>query len=188
MNLSAPQSNEVAYIIFVKQIKGLHLFLYLSRDRWRQSWIRVLVGCHYVAVLVPPGCCLLAGCIYRLALPRWWQKWPLAAPGLKSTINILGTHRMTREGVFPNNFSKSQCKNLYLSLLLWPKRCGALIGRVEASLEIMSIRKAKWLTQDQTTDWSMCLLTKVHVPWLTLCCFWTTNIFFCLMCLWVGPF
>lgn len=101
-----------------------------------------------------PSRLLSSGRIHRPVLPRWWQKWPVAAPGLTSTVNILGTHRMTR-GVFPNRLSRSHCKGLSLSSSLRP---GDVVLWLAGSRpqwtakEIISIRKAKGLTQDHTTD------------------------------------
>lgn len=92
-----------------------------------------LVSSHCCPVLV--GCCLLAGSIHRQVLPMWWRSWPPAAPGLSSTIDILGTHRVTRGGIFLHSFSRSHWEGLSLSSALWPRRCAALIGWVWASLD-----------------------------------------------------
>lgn len=84
---------------------------------------------------VCPSRLLSSGCIHRPVLPRWWQKWPVAVPGLTSTVNILGTHRMTR-GVFPNRLSRGHCKGLPIfEFIIAAKRCGALIGWVETSVD-----------------------------------------------------
>lgn len=76
-----------------------------------------------------PSRLLSSGCIHRPALPRWWQKWPVAAPGLNSTVNILGTHRMTR-GVFPNRLSRSHCKGLIFKFIIAAKEmwCSDWLG------------------------------------------------------------
>lgn len=113
-----------------------------------------------------PSRLLSSGCIHRPVLPRWGKTFlPVAAPGLNSTVNVLETHIMTR-GVFPNRLSRSHCKGLSLSSSLRPKRCGALIGCVETSVDSEGNYKHQKGLSDLlkiTQQISMCLLTKVHV-------------------------
>lgn len=61
----------------------------------------------------------------------------------------------------------------------------AMSGLHWTKKEVMSLSKARWLTQGHTAEWTTCLLTKVHVVWITLSCSWTTSVFLGLC---VSPF
>ena len=49
--------------------------------------------------------------------------------------------------------------------------------------DIVTLRTAKWLTQDHTVPWRVCLLTTLPVPWITLPCSRAASVFLCL-CMW----
>ena len=94
---------------------------------------------------------------------------------------------MTRRGVFPAEVPGRVC--------LWVQYCGqgdvvlwwGGSGPHWKEKDIVTLRKAKWLTQDHTVHWRVCLLTTLPVPWITLPCSWAASVFSCL-CMWAGFF
>lgn len=125
---------------------------------------------HPTDIFVLPDCRLLAGHIHRHILPMRWWRWPPAAPRLNSTTTILGTHRMTREGVFPESFSRSHWDSLSSSSSLWPRRCSAHMGGVWASPGregTLSLRKLGDLPKVTRP-------TQVRIFWPKFMFFWVT--------------